>query len=78
MRQKLYSIIFGTTSKAGKAFDVILLVFILASVLIVMFESVPEWSREYEDQLFYLDWGFTIAFTIEYFIRIWISEKPLK
>lgn len=78
MRKKLHDIIFGINSKAGRAFDIILLIFIITSVFIVMFESVPEWIREYESQLFYLDWIFTIIFTIEYLIRIWISEKPLK
>jgi voltage-gated potassium channel len=78
MRKKLHDIIFGINSKAGRAFDVTLLIFILASLLIVMFESVPEWFRLYEAQLFYLDWIFTIVFSIEYLIRIWISEKPLK
>lgn len=78
MRKKLHDIIFGINSKAGRAFDVTLLIFILASLLIVMFESVPEWIKEYEVQLFYLDWIFTIAFSIEYLVRIWVSEKPLK
>jgi voltage-gated potassium channel len=78
MRKKLHDIIFGINSKSGRAFDVTLLIFIIASVLIVMFESVPEWSRAYEDQLFYFDWAFTIAFTLEYLIRIWVSDKPLK
>ena len=43
MRKKLQGIIFGTTSKSGKTFDIVLLILILISVLIVMFESVPSW-----------------------------------
>lgn len=78
MRKKLHEIIFGTTTKGGRNFDVALLVFILVSVLIVMFESVPEWSREYDSELFFLEWFFTLIFTIEYILRIWISKKPLK
>jgi len=78
MRKKLHEIIFGTTTREGKLFDLILLVLILLSVLIVMFESVPTWSRQYKNELFYIEWGFTIVFTIEYLLRIWISDRPLK
>lgn len=78
MREKLYEIVFGTTTKAGRNFDLVLLVFILASVSIIMFESVPEWRKANETGLLYLEWGFTILFSIEYLLRIIISPKPFK
>jgi voltage-gated potassium channel len=78
MKQKLHDVIFGTTSKSGKSFDLVLLLLILLSVLVVMFESVPEWSRDYGSELYLIEWVFTIIFTIEYLLRIWISPKPLK
>lgn len=78
MRAKLYDVIFGTTSKTGKTFDIILLFLILFSVLIIMFESVPAWSEKFPKTLYYAEWGFTIIFTIEYLLRVLISPKPLK
>jgi len=78
VKKKLYEIIFGTTTKTGKQFDVVLLFLILFSVLIVMFESVPEWRVLYEEELHWVEWGFTILFTIEYLLRILVSPKPLK
>lgn len=78
MREKLREVIFGTTTKAGRAFDVVLLILILLSVLVVLFESVPHWRTHFESELFYSEWGFTIIFTIEYITRIVISNKPLK
>lgn len=78
MKQRLHTIIFGTTTRAGKNFDLALLVAILLSVLVILFESVPEWRREYRDFLFYTEWFFTFVFTVEYVLRIWISPKPLK
>jgi len=78
MRARLHEIIFGTTSKSGKIFDVVLLFLILISVLIVMFESVPKWRGDFENELYYAEWGFTIIFTIEYLLRVIISPKPLK
>ena len=41
LRKRLYRIVFGTTTPAGKLFDVLLLWAILISVLLVMLESVP-------------------------------------
>lgn len=77
-RQKLYRIVFGTDTRAGKLFDVYLLWIILASVVTVMTESVPHIGLQYKDFFLVLEWVFTIVFTIEYIIRIWISPKPLK
>lgn len=78
MRNKLYEIIFGTSSKAGRLFDLILLFFILISVLIVLFESVPKWRDSYSEELYYTEWAFTIFFSIEYLLRILVTPKPLK
>ena len=78
MRQRLHEVIFGTTTRAGRNFDIILLFIILASVLVIMFESVPSWRDVYETELYYLEWGFTILFTIEYILRIIISPRPLR
>lgn len=78
IREKLHSIIFGTDTPVGKRYDLILLIFIFASVLIVMIESVPAWRINYGTELITIEWVFTILFSIEYIIRILISPKPLK
>jgi voltage-gated potassium channel len=78
MRKKLHDIIFGTTTKAGRNFDVVLLFFILISVLIVMLESVPSYRLKYGEGLHLLEWIFTIFFTVEYIVRILVSDKPLR
>ncbi len=78
LRKKLYIIIFQTDTKAGKVFDIWLLWAILISVLLVMLESVPEYSKLYGSYFLDLEWFFTILFTIEFLTRIWVSPKPLK
>lgn len=77
-RQNLYRIVFGTDTTAGKRFDVYLLWIILASVGVVMAESVPEIGLRFRDLFLNLEWFFTILFTVEYLLRIWISPKPIK
>jgi len=77
LREKLYTIIFGTDTPAGKRFDVILLVLILLSTLAVMLESISELRDEYGPWLTYAEYIFTAAFTIEFLLRLWTARKPL-
>lgn len=75
LRKKLYIIIFGTDTPAGKAFDVGLLIAILISILAVMLESVPTLERKYGELFRITEWILTIAFTLEYVTRIYITDK---
>lgn len=74
----MFIIIFGADTPAGKLFDVILLWAILLSVFIVMLESVNDIKVNYGKELFFLEWFFTILFSIEYISRVYTSPKPLK
>ncbi len=69
------TVIFEANTPAGKAFDVVLIVFILLSVLAVMLDSVDRINREYGDILYAVEWFFTIAFTIEYGLRLWSIQN---
>jgi len=77
-RDRLHQIIFEADTPKGKAFDIALLIAILLSVLVVMLESVASINEEYGSLLLTLEWIFTILFTIEYFLRIYSINKPLK
>lgn len=76
-RDKLYKVIFHADTRAGKIFDVTLLVSIILSVLTVMLDSVSELQMQYARIFIWAEWIFTILFTLEYFTRIIISRKPL-
>jgi voltage-gated potassium channel len=71
-------VIYGTNTRAGKLFDIFLLIFILLSVLAVMLESVQEIDAKYHKALIVAEWIFTILFTIEYILRIFSTKKPWK
>lgn len=77
-RARLHEIIFAADTAAGKAFDVALLWCILFSVLLVIFESVETVNNKYSAFFFYAEWSLTILFTIEYFLRIFCTGRPLK
>lgn len=70
LRLRLYEIIFESDTPAGKAFDVGLMVLILASVAVVMAESVQSINLRYGEQLRAAEWVFTVLFTIEYLLRL--------
>lgn len=78
LRKKIYGIIFGTETSAGKSFDIILLWLIILSVTVVVLESVSSLRESYHDLFMDLEWVFTIVFTVEYLLRIYTTPKPLK
>lgn len=78
LRQRWYEIIFEADTKEGRLYNVVLLVCILASVAIIVLESVPDIREEYGTILRALEWMFTIIFSIEYIARIWTVEKKNK
>lgn len=74
-RKKVHTIVFGTETWAGKAFDVVLIVAILLSVTVVLLASVPSLQRAYGYWFVRVEWGLTLLFSIEYLARVWVSEK---
>jgi len=78
IKLKIREIIFGTSTPAGKAFDVVLIVAIIASVIAIMLDSVEGVSQRYHHLLLQIEWFFTIVFTIEYFLRIFSSPHPTR
>ena len=77
-RERMHEIIFEADTKAGKWFDIILMVIIVLSVITVMLESIDWFKVKYKDQLFVLEWFFTIFFTIEYAMRLYCVHRPIK
>ncbi len=77
-KENLFEVVFGTETKAGKLFDIILLWVILLSITTVILESVGSIRITFSNELEIAEWVFTFLFTIEYFLRIYISPKPKK
>jgi len=74
----MLEIIFEADTPAGKAFDVVLLWLIVASVVAVMLESVASVRSEYGSWLRWAEWGFTLLFTAEYVARLACVHSPLR
>jgi voltage-gated potassium channel len=78
IRHTLYQVIYQSHTPAGKGFDIALMIVILASVLIIVLDSVAEISQQYGELLAAAEWLFTTLFTIEYILRIFCIHRPLK
>ena len=77
-RTKLHEIIYEADTPSGKLFDIILLLAIMASVLLVMLESISTINDKYQDIFNLLEWVITILFSIEYIARIISVKQPYK
>ena len=78
LKNKLFSIIFEADTKIGRLFDIVLFVAIIFSVIIVMLNSVSELHDNYGSFFLTIEWIITILFSIEYILRIYTVQKPLK
>lgn len=52
------------------------MVAIVASILVVMIDSVQHLHAEWSTGLYILEWGFTIIFTAEYLLRLAVVKRP--
>lgn len=77
IKKKTYQVIFEANTPAGKAFDIGLFFLIGISVLSIMLETVPRFSAGYSEVFMTIELVTTILFTLEYFLRIWSSPRPL-
>jgi len=78
LRERLHDIIFESNTAAGRIFDKVLMVCIIASVCAVMLDSVTSISEKYGRLFYVLEWVFTIVFTIEYILRLLTAKWPLR
>ena len=75
-RLRLYTIIFEADTRAGRAFDLALIVMILASVAVVVLDSMASVHQPHGRWLKGLEWFFTLAFTAEYIARLACVRHP--
>jgi voltage-gated potassium channel len=75
-RLRIYTIIFEADTQAGRLFDMSLIAIILASIAVVVVDSVQGVSPTARSVFAWLEWLFTIAFTLEYVARLVCVRHP--
>ncbi len=78
LKESLYEIIFEADTPAGKLFDVLLFIAIMASVLLTMLSSVKSIYASHRTLLLGLNALFTLLFTVEYGLRLYCSPRPFR
>ena len=77
-RRTAFEVIFEADTPAGRGFDVVLLIVIVASVVTVMLDSVASVGGRYPLVFDVLEWGFTLVFSVEYAIRIACVDRRVR
>ena len=86
-KRDIHTIIFRSDTPAGKRFDVWLLILIALNIVLLMVDSMlgnTTLTRGAEAKPFsywlmkVLEWGFTILFTFEFYLRIYCLKNPRK
>ncbi|WP_295756354.1 ion transporter [Undibacterium sp.] len=75
-RLSLYTIIFEADTRAGRYFDIGLIVAILISVLVVMLDSMASFNASHGTLLTWAEYGLTAIFTLEYLARLVCVRRP--
>jgi voltage-gated potassium channel len=75
-RKRLYIIIFEADTRAGKLFDLTLIWLILASIGVVVLDSMTSLPASLDPVFNALEWTFTALFTVEYVARLMCVRKP--
>jgi len=74
----MYTIIFEADTPAGRNFDLALIAAVLASVAVVLLDSVGSINAKYGRLFEVLEFGFTALFTLEYVARLICVHRPLR
>ncbi len=77
-RHRWYRLIFHHDAPDERNFDLWLILAILASVGVVLLDSVPSVKAGWHDELYLAEWFFTLLFTAEYAVRLWVVRNPLR
>jgi voltage-gated potassium channel len=77
-RLRAYTIVFEADTRAGRLFDVVLLWLIVASLVVVMLDSVESIHARWGNLFMVLEWAFTLLFTAEYLLRLSCVRRPTR
>lgn len=74
-KKRLAHIVFESNDRESRTFDLVVLIMIVGSITVVILDSVSALHLKYGSTFYYLEWIFTIIFTLEYALRIWLTSK---
>lgn len=76
-KHRLNQLFFHPETPSGKAIELVLLICILASIIVILLDSVPSLHLTYQALFEASELFFTALFTLEYVLRLLASDRPL-
>jgi len=77
-KKRIYEIIFEADTREGKIFDISIIALIILSVLLVLMDSIVSVRERFGFMIHSIEWFITGVFLLEYILRIWVLDKPMK
>lgn len=77
-RRRLFAVVWEADTAAGRTFDKLVVAAIVASVAVVIADSVQPWHLRHSTAFSAAEWLFTALFTVEYLVRLACVERPLR
>ena len=86
-KKEIFQIIFLSDTPAGKKFDIWLLILIVLNIILLLVDSLTGTTSTMTHGanmtvgywvFKILEWGFTIIFTFEYYLRVYCLKRPWK
>ncbi len=77
-RRRWFDIIYRRDTRPSRNFDLLLVYAIVASVLVVMLDSVQHIHAAWASWFYVAEWGFTLLFSAEYALRLLVVRRPLR
>ncbi len=77
-RARWFHIIFRHERGASRRFDLLLIAAIVASVGVVILDSVAELHARWGGVFYAVEWAFTLLFTVEYLVRLAVVKHPFR
>lgn len=77
-RRRWFDIIYRHDTRISRNFDLLLVYAIIASVFVVMLDSVQRIHISWASWFYVVEWGFTLLFTAEYVLRLLVVRRPLR
>lgn len=77
-KQRLADFIWGRDPRYGHAFDYAMIALIVAVIVMMSVETLPDFPVRWSERLIILDWIVIMIFTAEYGIRLWTAPNRLR
>ncbi len=78
LRERMYRVIFESDTRAGRNFDLALMAAIIASLMVVILDSMESLPSGLDRTLGLAEWFFTAIFTLEYAARLYCARQRLR